>query len=555
MDTVVMMELSEILPVMIGLTAVGGLALAGVLMSRVATAPGTRPLAVFCLLVGCWSVGLLLPDWRGGMLMATAPMGAAAFAHFSVRLGQTKRQPIWPAYAVAIPTFLAACLWGAGHFPSTPDFTFVYGGGAGLTAVGVTMALALWGQVTLGRAWSGATGLRRRQLAMVALSSTLGLLSLSGMAPPLVEIESVPWTLLALPLYLVGLVYAMLRYELMDVNFWARRVVTAAILVGLAAIASTASAGWLATRAGASFPWTIAALLVGLAMAAPLRRLADRIVFPGGEITSSDFSRWRGALAEAADERELDDIADRLLRERLGAGAKLVDVFQAPPGPRRVITTLTDFRTEAAREIARRREQAERKRLSELGMLAATVAHDLRNPMNIISMAAAGAPSDVRADIKTQLARMNALVRDLLDYAKPWRLAPQEVELASALASAGAAMAVETDISDGFRILADPVRLTQALANLLDNANAAGGKVCVFAERYDGGVLVHVCDDGQGVPLEIRSSLFRPFASRGTEGTGLGLAIVAKIMAAHGGEAKLGERPGWTTCFTLRFPG
>lgn len=548
------MDLNVALPLVIWLTALGGAALAALLLSRAAKMPGAQPLATFCLLVGCWSVGLLLPDRRGDLLMATAPLGAAAFLHFAAQLGQAQRKSIRMAYAAGGAAFLAATLLGAGHFPPVPDCTFVYAGGAGLAAVGATIALALWGEAVLARAWVSATGLRRRQLAFVALSSALGLLSLSGLAPSLVGMAPLPWTLLALPFYLVGLVYAVLRYELMDVNFWARRAVTAALLVGLAAIASTISAGWLATRAGASFPWTVAALLVGLAMARPLRRLADRIVFPGGETTPSEVSCWRSAMAEAADEGDLDAVADRLLRERLGAGARFADVAQAPPGPRRIIATLADLKAEAAREIERRRAQAERKRLAELGMLAATVAHDLRNPMNIIAMAAAGAPSEVRADIKTQLARMNALVRDLLDYAKPWRMVAEEVELSSAFATASAAAPFETVLPDGLRVVADPARLTQALANLLDNAKAAGGKICVFAERADSAVLIHVCDDGPGVPPEIKDSLFQPFASRGIEGTGLGLAIVAKIMAAHGGEAKLGERPGWTTCFTLRFP-
>jgi signal transduction histidine kinase len=67
-------------------------------------------------------------------------------------------------------------------------------------------------------------------------------------------------------------------------------------------------------------------------------------------------------------------------------------------------------------------------------------------------------------------------------------------------------------------------------------------------------VRLHVCDDGPGVPEEIRARLFEPFASRSPGGTGLGLAIVARIMAAHGGSVELTERPPWRTCFSLSFP-
>ncbi|BAE50719.1 hypothetical protein amb1915 [Paramagnetospirillum magneticum AMB-1] len=76
----------------------------------------------------------------------------------------------------------------------------------------------------------------------------------------------------------------------------------------------------------------------------------------------------------------------------------------------------------------------------------------------------------------------------------------------------------------------------------------------MVAEREPDSVMVHVCDDGPGIPDDIRASLFQPFISRSPGGTGLGLAIVAKVMAAHNGSVLLSERPSWSTCFSLRFP-
>ena len=88
-----------------------------------------------------------------------------------------------------------------------------------------------------------------------------------------------------------------------------------------------------------------------------------------------------------------------------------------------------------------------------------------------------------------------------------------------------------------------------------------------MAEGYDGqtawreklhmdehAVRLHVCDDGPGVPPDLRDRLFQPFASRSPEGTGLGLAIVARVAQAHGGHAALTERAPWRTCFTLELP-
>ena len=112
-------------------------------------------------------------------------------------------------------------------------------------------------------------------------------------------------------------------------------------------------------------------------------------------------------------------------------------------------------------------------------------------------------------------------------------------------------------------IAGDPRRVEQALTNLLENARAASGAesgadtpvaVHIDAEQLADAVLLHVCDDGHGVPEEIRHRLFEPFASRSPGGTGLGLAIVARTLAAHGGSVALTQRPPWTTWFTLSFP-
>jgi signal transduction histidine kinase len=108
---------------------------------------------------------------------------------------------------------------------------------------------------------------------------------------------------------------------------------------------------------------------------------------------------------------------------------------------------------------------------------------------------------------------------------------------------------------------ADARRIDQALTNLIENARTAaadaehdGAGVHIDAEAIDGALLLHVCDNGPGVPAEVRERLFEPFASRSPGGTGLGLAIVARVMSAHGGSVALTERAPWRTCFTLKFP-
>lgn len=559
------MDASTALMTAMGLCALGGAGLAVLLWRYGGGTAGTRPLAAFLLLVGGWSVGLLIPGRLGTALMALAPVGGALFVHFSALMAGRDGPAVRWAYGVGALAALAAIVGGTGSFVPWPGTgTLFRYEGAGLAAGAATAVLAIAGHLLLVRAWRTASGVRRRQVTLVLLSSGLGLLSVGGLAFPVLGIGAYPWPLLVLPLYLAVLAYGVLRYRLMAVNRWAVRAVCWGLLIALAALVSALTAGLAAERAGAPFVWTAVALLGGLGLAGPVRRLADRIVYPGGEVTAADLARWRQELGEATDEIALTATAARLLSQRLAlTGDAAVaefdpderdasDLDHAPPGPRRVAEVLAELVVQARADLVKRRAFAEHRRLAELGALAATVAHDLRNPMNVIAMAVADAAPETRGEVKVQLGRMDALVRDLLDYAKPWRVDPAEIVLVDALARIDGTVA--TDIPPGLSLRADTARLGQALANLLDNARAAGGRVLVAAERHPDGVVVDVCDDGPGIPADIRASLFQPFVSRSPDGTGLGLAIVAKVMAAHGGSVSLAERPGWSTCFRLRFP-
>jgi signal transduction histidine kinase len=160
-------------------------------------------------------------------------------------------------------------------------------------------------------------------------------------------------------------------------------------------------------------------------------------------------------------------------------------------------------------------------------------------------MAATGAPPEVRAEIGEQVGRMNALVTDILDYARAWTLAPRSIELAPYLAGFG----VPVNVPEDMVLHADPAALRRALDNLVDNAKAMGGDCTIIAD----GSSIDICDNGPGIAPEIADSLFKPFVSRRPGGTGLGLAIVRRIMEAHGGTATLARREGWTTCFRLTF--
>ncbi len=110
----------------------------------------------------------------------------------------------------------------------------------------------------------------------------------------------------------------------------------------------------------------------------------------------------------------------------------------APPGQRHVAELFGSLVLEAAMRVeqaqclaARERERQLQARLAELGALAATVAHDIRNPLNIIAMAVATAPSDTAARWPSRSDRIAHLTRDLLEYAKPWKLNPAPVDVSA----------------------------------------------------------------------------------------------------------------------------
>ncbi|MFV3131593.1 ATP-binding protein [Niveispirillum sp. KHB5.9] len=592
----------------LALSALAGIALALLLLRKAAPVPGARLLALFLLGVAVWSLGQALPPLIGpdsdalvGVLVALAPLPSAVFVHLVlafVRCGAAGPLARM-AYGLAGAATLLGLLVDPGRVMQWRGFAGVFiPSAAGWVVVGVCGLLSILGHLRLFQGWLHLTGQRRRQALAIGASSLVGLASLTGFAFPALGIDAYPWPVLGMPLYGVALVYGILRYQLMDVNLWARRTLVWLLLMGLMAAGGTL-VGVLPVVAGGMRGiladgfveiWLLMLLMTmaGVAAMAPLRRLADRLVFPGGEVRAGNLAEWRQDLARPTDWTELLDKAATLIGGRLGlpvdvrreavgsvpalvlsrdeAGWRcdLAGWDDAPPGPRHAAGLFAGCLADAAGRLdhaevlarAERRRQQEA-RLVELGQLAATVAHDLRNPLNIIAMAAAGTAPDVRAEIAEQLGRMEMLVRDVLDYAGTARPDLHDMPVADAVDMALSGLPglkVEREIDPALTIRADPRRLRQALVNLLENAAAHGTRLAVIAERAAGAVRIMVCDDGPGVPADISDRLFQPFVSRRPGGTGLGLAIVARIMEAHGGSPSLVTRPGWSTCLCLTFP-
>ncbi len=134
---------------------------------------------------------------------------------------------------------------------------------------------------------------------------------------------------------------------------------------------------------------------------------------------------------------------------------------------------------------------------------------------------------------------------------------------AFALRAAKAEVSIETRVPQGLQVNLDPLRIRQAMGNLLDNAlrhTSPGGIVTIEVDQSDGFLSLGVRDSGEGFPAAFLPSAFEPFtrpdASRSREdgGTGLGLAIVRAVAEAHGGTAEARNRPEGGASITLRIP-
>jgi signal transduction histidine kinase len=196
--------------------------------------------------------------------------------------------------------------------------------------------------------------------------------------------------------------------------------------------------------------------------------------------------------------------------------------------------------------------------------LLANVAHELRTPVaalraQIENLADGVRPADdaALAELLGQVEDLGSLVEDLLGLARaeagalplevrPVDVRPLALEAARAVAAAHATTAplIDVDVPGDLVVPADPQRLRQVLANLLDNAarhGPPGGRVRVTGRRDADGVLLEVHDDGPGIAPEHRDRVFERFERGAAEGrtpdggTGLGLAIARWAVTLHGG--------------------
>jgi two-component system phosphate regulon sensor histidine kinase PhoR len=217
----------------------------------------------------------------------------------------------------------------------------------------------------------------------------------------------------------------------------------------------------------------------------------------------------------------------------------------------------------------------------------ANVSHELRTPLSLIKSAAEtlidGGKNDPAVTarfleiIDKHANRLTLLIDDLLLLARldsghvelnlqpvPLRASAQDALDDAALIARARGVTLVNQVPAGIAAEADPDRLRQVLANLIDNAikyGRADGTVTLGARTAEGArVELMVRDDGPGIPLEAKARIFERFyrvdkaRSREQGGTGLGLAIVKNVVQAHGGDVRVESTPGAGTEFFITLP-
>ncbi len=222
----------------------------------------------------------------------------------------------------------------------------------------------------------------------------------------------------------------------------------------------------------------------------------------------------------------------------------------------------------------------EAEHLSGIAQLARGIAHEIRNPLNFISLSIDHlrekyAPLEnvekekfesFIASIKHEIQRLNKLVGDFLDYGKPLKLSLQEVDMGSLINEIIALIWAKAE-KDGIKIhyqcgefpklYLDPELIKTCIFNIILNAfqaMPAGGDLTVSTNASDSRASVVIEDTGTGVSKENMPKLFEPFFSTKTTGLGLGLAMTKRVVEEHGGKVDFQSIEGKGSTVTISLP-
>lgn len=314
---------------------------------------------------------------------------------------------------------------------------------------------------------------------------------------------------------------------------------------------------------------TLACTVLGVIAAAWLAR---RLTTPLRQLTDAAHTIAAGGRADELSIVRTDELGDlvtsfsTMSRQVQDARLRLEErVAQRTGELNEALQQLRD-----AQETLVRREK-----LATLGQLAGGVAHELRNPLGVMSngifyleTVLASSPADVRdylGLLREQVTLSTKIIDDLLGFARISPADRRPVQLADLVERQLARMPSNdrVRIETGFpttlpSVEVDPVHIGQVVLNLVTNAAQAmgdgGGVVRITAETSGPDVALRVSDNGPGIPAELHERIFEPLFTTKSRGIGLGLSVSRALVHANGGNIAVLSEPGQGATFILTVP-
>ncbi len=632
------MTLSLMFEVAMLISSVCGVLVAAWLLWRARKQGDLQALAGFAIMMAIWCFGhvVLFQGYEriGIYIILANPLMPTFFLHFAIRFVNAD-----PVHEVMLDRLLQVIPWfyltsfavvlqswwmEAGDAISTLDTrSFFIFTEAGTWNLAYTVLIGMLAHGVLLFGWYCHSGNKKRSILAMFGVGAWGLLLATSFVFPSFGISWFPYPMLLLPTYLLLLVYAVVRYQILSVNAFANRALLwlamNLVILCLIAVISVVS-GRIGLQALANVPswqlwlYSLLMLLVSALIYQPLNRIISRLIYPGTQLNEAVLETWSSQLKEAQSWSHLIVIGERLLAKQIRQNIHIqlmVDDVQeshyessqgearlairvskvtsdwrfvllgwddASPGMRLTAEVFGSlFSTSCGLlEHSLALAKAERKRLDqqhlvELGSLSAAMAHELRNPLNIIAMAAYDTPTETRQHIQTQLQRADRLVSDMLVYSGGLTLQRSKVPLHSLVKTVLSQAQLEgihykLSIEDDIELEADSQRLQQVVINLIDNAvaflrNQADAKLFIEARVEKGTqanlnkVVIQVHNNGPSIDEPLQGEvLFQPFVTKRAGGSGLGLAIVRRIVDAHGGNILHRQHSDWPVTFELILP-